>query len=58
MAFEKNAHMKQLTKAQMDKITECMKISYYKAGDLVFKKGTPMNTKLIVVIEGSLKKVA
>lgn len=33
-----------------------MKISAYKAGDIILKKGTVANQKIIVIIEGSLKK--
>lgn len=55
-AFEKNAILSKLLKPQVDKILDVMKISYYKAGDIIFKKTTPMNQKIIVVIEGSLKK--
>lgn len=33
-----------------------MKISSYKAGDVIYKKGTTGNQKIVVIIEGSLKK--
>jgi len=33
-----------------------MKITNYKAGDIILKKGTSANQKIIVIIEGSLKK--
>lgn len=33
-----------------------MKISSYKAGDIIMKKGTTANQKIVVIIEGSLKK--
>lgn len=33
-----------------------MKISSYKAGDIIMKKGTVANQKIVVIIEGSLKK--
>jgi len=33
-----------------------MKISSYKAGETILKKGDVRNPKIIVVIEGSLKK--
>jgi cGMP-dependent protein kinase len=33
-----------------------MKISSYKAGDIIMKKGTVGNQKIVVIIEGSLKK--
>lgn len=55
-AFEKNALLSKLTKAQIDKVLDVMKISAYKAGDIILKKGTVANQKIIVIIEGSLKK--
>lgn len=33
-----------------------MKITNYKAGDIIFKKGSSANQKIIVLIEGQLKK--
>ncbi|CAK82587.1 unnamed protein product (macronuclear) [Paramecium tetraurelia] len=55
-AFEKNALLSKLTKAQIDKVLDVMKISSCKAGDVILKKGTQANQKIIVIIEGSLKK--
>lgn len=34
-----------------------MKISNYKAGDVILKKGSAANQKIIVIVEGALKKV-
>jgi len=34
-----------------------MKIISSKAGDTILKKGTSANQKIVVIIEGSLKKV-
>jgi cGMP-dependent protein kinase len=56
-AFEKNPLLSQLSKIMIEKIVEGMKISNYKGGDIVFKKGAACNSKLIVIIEGSIKKV-
>jgi cGMP-dependent protein kinase len=39
-AFEKNALLSKLTKAQIDKVLDVMKISSCKAGDVILKKGT------------------
>lgn len=55
-ALERNALLSQLTKIQIEKIVEAMKISNYKAGDLVAKKGSLCSAKLIICIEGSIKK--
>jgi len=33
-----------------------MKITSFKAGDVIMKKGTLANQKIVVIIEGSLKK--
>lgn len=55
-AFEKNPLLSQLSKIMIEKIVEAMKISNYKNGDVIVKKGSPCNSKLIVVIEGGIKK--
>ena len=55
-AFEKNAILSKLLKSQVEKILDMMKITNYKAGDIILKKGTSANQKIIVIIEGSLKK--
>ncbi|EGR28852.1 protein kinase domain protein [Ichthyophthirius multifiliis] len=55
-AFDKNVHLQKLNKAQIDKVLDVMKISSYKAGDVIMKKGTVANQKIVVIIEGSLKK--
>lgn len=33
-----------------------MKITSYKAGEVIMKKGSNANQKIVVIIEGSLKK--
>jgi len=55
-AFEKNPHFNKLLKSQIEKVLDIMKITNYKAGDIILKKGTSANQKIIVIIEGSLKK--
>lgn len=55
-AFEKNATLSKLNKQQIEKVLDAMKISSYKAGETILKKGEVKNPKIIVVIEGSLKK--
>lgn len=55
-AFEKNNFLQKLNKAQIDKVLDVMKISSYKAGEPIMKKGTNANQKIVVIIEGSLKK--
>lgn len=55
-AFEKQDLLKQLNKTQIEKVLDVMKISSYKSGDIIFKKGTVANQKIVVIIEGSLKK--
>jgi len=56
-AFEKNALFSKLTKIQIEKIIDAMKISNYKAGDIIYHKGSLCNQKIIIIIEGSIKKV-
>lgn len=55
-AFEKNNLFTKLTKIQIEKIIDAMKITNYKAGDIIYHKGSLCNQKIIVVIEGSIKK--
>ena len=55
-AFEKNNLFTKLTKIQIEKIIDAMKITNYKAGDIIYHKGALCNQKVIVVIEGSIKK--
>jgi cGMP-dependent protein kinase len=56
-AFEKNPLLSQLSKIAIEKIVEGMKISNYKNSDVIIKKGASCSSKLIVIIEGSIKKV-
>lgn len=55
-AFEKNNLFSKLTKIQIEKIIDAMKISNYKAGDPIYHKGSLCNQKIIIIIEGSIKK--
>lgn len=56
-AFEKNPILSKLLKTQIEKVLDVMKISNYKAGDVILKKGSAANQKIIVIVEGALKKV-
>jgi len=56
-AFEKNAILSKLLKTQIEKVLDVMKISNFKAGDVILKKGSAANQKIIVIVEGALKKV-
>ena len=55
--------LSKLTKQQSDKVLDSMKILSYKAGEIIFKKGSVASQKIIVVIgkiillEGNLKKL-
>lgn len=57
-SFEKHFNFSKLTKIQIEKILDVMKITSYKSGSVVIKKNTDASTsqKIIVVIEGALKK--
>ena len=56
-AIEKSPLLCNLTKIQIEKILDAMKISSFKAGDIVMKKGSVCSLKIVAVIEGALKKV-
>lgn len=56
-ALEKSPILKNLTKIQVEKILDAMKIVHYKAGDVILRKGSPYHQKIVAVIEGNLKKV-
>jgi len=57
-AIEKSSHLSKLSKEQVEKILDLMKINSYKSGNVVIKKNTEnvSNQKIIIVIEGALKK--
>lgn len=54
-AFSKNKNLVAIPRSLQDKVFESMKIVYYKANDIIFRKGSPIY-KLIVIFEGRLKK--
>lgn len=56
-AFEKNPLISKLSKAQTDKVIDAMKISSFKANEPIFRKGVSGFQKIVVIIEGSLKKL-
>lgn len=49
--------MNKLPKEVLERVVEEMKISSYKAQESIFRRGVPGFQKLVVVIEGSLKKL-
>ena len=57
-SIEKSTHLSKLSKEQIEKILDLMKINAYKSGSVVVKKNTEniSNQKIIIVIEGALKK--
>lgn len=55
-SFEKNSILSKLSKAQIEKVLDAMKIINCKAGDTILKRGTAANQKILVIIEGSFKK--
>ena len=54
-AFNKNKSLAFVPKQSQERIFDSMKIVYYKANDIIFRKGSPIY-KLIVIFEGRLKK--
>ena len=56
-AFEKNNLLNKLTKIQIERVIDCMKITNKKAGDVCCPKGSLCSQKIFIIIEGTLKKV-
>ncbi len=56
-AFERNKTFSKLTKIQIEKAIDSMKVTDLEAGEVVFPKGTVCGKKIVVVIEGAVKKV-
>ena len=56
-SFDKNPVLCRLSKNHYESIIEEMKISSFKANESIFRKGSAGFQKLVVVIEGSLKKL-
>ena len=55
-AFEKSQKLKKLSNLQVEKLLSFMNISQMKKGEVVFKKGEPID-RLIILIDGVLKQV-
>ena len=56
-AFEKNALIAKLTKIQIEKLCDSALFVNKKVGDIIYVKGSLLSQKVIVVLEGSLRKV-
>lgn len=56
-AIENNPILKNLTKIQIEKLNDVFKYQNFKAGEILFKKGTPGLAKFYIVLQGSLKYV-
>jgi|JI61114C2RNA_FD_contig_21_5603546_length_469_multi_4_in_0_out_0_2 hypothetical protein len=46
-----------MSKSQSERVIDAMKIAAFKANDPIFKKAISGCQKIVVVIEGSLKKL-
>jgi len=57
-AIEKDEVLNQLTKIQIEKVIDNMKTANHKSGDIIFAKGSSCAQKIVVVIEGTLKKAS
>jgi len=55
-AFERNKLFSKLTKIQIERLLEVAKLVPRKNGDVIYVKGTSGNQKIVVVIEGAIKK--
>ena len=56
-AFEKNDLITKLTKIQLEKLCNSAKFINKKADDIIYAKGSLLSQKIIIMLEGSLKKV-
>lgn len=56
-AIENNPILKNLTKIQIEKLNDVFKYQSFKAGEILFKKGTPGLARFYIVLQGSLKYV-
>ena len=54
-AIQKSNLFSKLTKIQIEKLLDAIKIFNYKAGDVLIKRGT-ICPKLLIIMEGSIKK--
>ena len=57
-AFEKNTLIGKLTKIQIEKLCDSAIFINKKAEDIIYAKGSLLSQKIIIVLEGSLKKVS
>lgn len=55
-AIQKSQLFSKLTKIQIEKLLDIIKIFNYKTGDVLIKKGTVGCPKLFIIMEGSVKK--
>ena len=56
-AMEKSPTLSQLTKLQLEKLADNMKIHNYKKGEVLFKAGEVISSKWIVLHQGIIKDV-
>lgn len=56
-ALEKSPILSKLTKTQIEKVVDVMKIMNYKAGEVIYAKSSFCHQKIVAIIEGALKKV-
>ncbi len=55
-AIQKSQLFSKLTKIQIEKLLDSIKIFNYKTGDVLVKKGTVGCPKLLIIMEGSIRK--
>lgn len=55
-AMEKSPILRELTKMQLEKIADNMRIVNYKKGDVVFKADEVISQRMVVLHEGALKE--
>lgn len=56
-ALDKDLVLNQLTKLQTEKLVDNMKVTNYKAGSVIYARGSSCAQKIIIIIEGGLKLV-
>ena len=55
-ALEKSKYLSKLNSLQIEKIIQCMNITTFENEQIVFQKGQQTNPKMVIVLEGYLKK--
>ena len=55
-ALQKSQLFSKLTKIQIERLLDSIKIFNYKTGDVLIKKGTVGCPKVLLILEGSIKK--